>query len=243
MALVLHAQREITLKVAYYGVGLGGKTTNLEAIHDQTRPDARGKLVAVNTEAERTLFLDFLPIELGAFRGYNVRLHLLSVPGQIAQDSTRRLVLRNVDGVVLVVDSQPEALEGNNYSIRNLDYNLRLHGIDPDRVPLVVQYNKRDLPGVLDVEELGERIGVPDGVPELVASAREGWGVFEALKSVVRICMHQLGDPASHREGRVDCLLEEPRGRFYPSGPVSMIHALAPEEELDIDDIELVGSA
>ena len=93
------------------------------------------------------------------------------------------------------------------------------------------------------MEELGERIGVPDGVPELVASAREGWGVFEALKSVVRICMHQLGDPALHREGRVDCLLEEPRGRFYPSGPVSMIHALAPEEELDIDDIELVGSA
>ena len=101
MALVLHAQREITLKIAYYGVGLGGKTTNLEAIHSQSRPEVRGKLVTVNTEAERTLFLDFLPIELGEFRGYNVRLHLLSVPGQIAQDSTRRLVLRNVDGVIL----------------------------------------------------------------------------------------------------------------------------------------------
>jgi signal recognition particle receptor subunit beta len=246
MALVLHAQREITLKVAYYGVGLGGKTTNLETIFARTRPDVRGKLVTVNTEAERTLFLDFLPIELGVFRGYNVRLHLLSVPGQIAQDSTRRLVLRNVDGVILVVDSQPDALEGNNYSVRNLDYNLRLHGIDPDRVPLVVQYNKRDIQGVLDVEVLGERIGVPEGVPELVASAREGWGVFESLKSVVRICMHQLGDPALHPEGRVSCLLEEPRARFYPSGPVSMIHALAPqddEQELDIDDIELVGSA
>ena len=243
MALVLHAQREITLKVAYYGVGLGGKTTNLEAIHSQSRPETRGKLVTVNTEAERTLFLDFLPLELGAFRGYTVRLHLLSVPGQIAQDSTRRLVLRNVDGVVLVVDSQPDALEGNNYSIRNLDYNLRLHGVDPDRVPLVVQYNKRDLSGVLDVEELGERLGVPDGVPELVASAREGWGVFEALKSVVRLCMRQIGDPALHHEGRVECVLDEPRDRFYPSGPVSMIHALAPEEELDLEDIELVGSA
>jgi signal recognition particle receptor subunit beta len=246
MALVLHAQREITLKIAYYGVGLGGKTTNLEAIHSQSRPECRGKLVTVNTEAERTLFLDFLPLELGTFRGYNVRLHLLSVPGQIAQDSTRRLVLRNVDGVVLVVDSQPDALEGNNYSIRNLDYNLRLHGVDPDRVPLIVQYNKRDLPGVLDVEELGERLGVPQGVPELVASAREGWGVFEALKSVVRLCMRQLGDPALHREGRIECLLDEPRDRFYPSGPVSMIHALVPEDdeqELDLEDIELVGSA
>jgi signal recognition particle receptor subunit beta len=243
MALVLHAQREITLKIAYYGVGLGGKTTNLETIHAQSRPEARGKLVTVNTEAERTLFLDFLPLELGRFRGYNVRLHLLSVPGQIAQDSTRRLVLRNVDGVVLVIDSQPDALEGNNYSIRNLDYNLRLHGVDPDRVPLVVQYNKRDLPGVLDVEEIAERLGVPEGVPELVASAREGWGVFEALKSVVRLSMRQLGDPALHPEGRVECLLDEPRDRFYPSGPVSMIHALAPEEELGLEDIELVGSA
>jgi signal recognition particle receptor subunit beta len=243
MALVLHAQREITLKIAYYGVGLGGKTTNLETIHAQSRPEARGKLVTVNTEAERTLFLDFLPLELGTFRGYNVRLHLLSVPGQIAQDSTRRLVLRNVDGVVLVIDSQPDALEGNNYSIRNLDYNLRLHGVDPDRVPLVVQYNKRDLPGVLDVEEIAERLGVPEGVPELVASAREGWGVFEALKSVVRLSMRQLGDPALHPEGRVECLLDEPRDRFYPSGPVSMIHALAPEEELGLEDIELVGSA
>ena len=243
MALVLHAQREITLKIAYYGVGLGGKTTNLEALHAQSRPERRGKLVTVNTEADRTLFLDFLPLELGYFRGYNVRLHLLSVPGQIAQDSTRRLVLRNVDGVVLVVDSQPDAIEGNNYSIRNLDYNLRLHGIDPDRVPLVVQYNKRDIPGVLDVDELNERIGVPPDVPELVASAREGWGVFEVLKSVVRLSMRQLGDPARHAEGRVECLLDRPRDRFYPSGPVSMIHALVPEEELDLDDIELVSGA
>ena len=103
MPLVHHTQREVTLKVVYYGVGLGGKTTNLETIHAQTRPESRGKLVTVNTEAERTLFLDFLPLQLGEFRGYTVRLHLISVPGQIAQDSTRQMVLRNVDGVVLVV--------------------------------------------------------------------------------------------------------------------------------------------
>lgn len=243
MPLIHHAQREVTLKVVYYGVGLGGKTTNLETLHAQTRPDRRGKLVSVNTEAERTLFLDFLPVELGDFRGYRVRLHLISVPGQIAKDSTRQMVLRNVDGVVLVVDSQEDAVEGNNYSVRNLDYNLRQHGIDPDRIPMVVQYNKRDLPGVLDVEELSARLGVPEGVPELVASARDGWGVLETVKSIVRVCMHQLGDPALQSDGRVACLLDEPRSRFYPSGPVSMIHALAPEEELDLEDLELVSSS
>lgn len=241
MPLVHHAQREVTLKVVYYGVGLGGKTTNLATIHAQTRPDRRGKLVTVNTEAERTLFLDFLPLQLGEFRGYDVRLHLISVPGQIAQDPTRRMVLRNVDGVVLVVDSQAEAIEGNNYGIRNLDYNLRQQGIDPDRIPMVVQYNKRDLQGVLDVDELGERLGVPEGIPELVASAKEGWGVFETVKSIVRVCMHQLGDPSLREDGRVECLLDEPRDRFYPSGPVSMIHALAPEQELDLEDLELVS--
>ncbi|MGB5284350.1 MAG: GTPase domain-containing protein [Polyangiales bacterium] len=242
MPLVHHAQREVTLKVVYYGVGLGGKTTNLETIHAQTRPDRRGKLVSVNTEAERTLFLDFLPLQLGTFRGYKVRLHLISVPGQIAQDSTRQMVLRHVDGVVLVIDSQAEAIEGNNYATRNLDYNLRQQGIDPDRIPMVVQYNKRDLPGVLDVDELGERLGVPEGIPELVASARDGWGVFETVMSIVRICMHQLGDPSLRDDGRVECLLDEPRARFYPSGPVSMIHAIAPEQELDLEDIEIVSA-
>lgn len=241
MPLIHHAQREVTLKIVYYGVGLGGKTTNLEMLHSQSRPDRRGKLVSVNTEAERTLFLDFLPMELGDFRGYSVRLHLISVPGQIAQDSTRQMVLRNVDGVVLVVDSQTDAIEGNNYSIRNLDYNLRQHGIDPDRIPMVVQYNKRDLPGVVDVEELSARLGVPESVPELVASAKDGWGVFETVKSIVRICMHQLGDPSLREDGRVECLLDEPRDRFYPSGPVSMIHALTPEQELDLEDLELVS--
>jgi signal recognition particle receptor subunit beta len=241
MPLVLHTQREITLKIVYYGVGLGGKTTNLETIHAQTRPESRGKLVSVNTEAERTLFLDFLPLQLGKFRGYTIRLHLISVPGQIAQDATRQMVLRNVDGVVLVIDSQADAVEGNNYAIRNLDYNLRQDGCDPDRIPLVVQYNKRDLPGVLDVQELSERLGVPEGIPELVSSARDGWGVLETVKSIVRVCMHQLGDPTLRSEGRVECWLDEPRDRFYPSGPVSMIHALVPEEELELDELELVS--
>ncbi len=233
MPLIHHARREVTLKVVYYGPGLGGKTTNLETICEGTRPERRGKLVSVFTDAERTLFLDLLPIELGTFRGYTMRLHILSVPGQIAQDSTRQLVLRHVDGVVLVVDSQVAATEGNNFSIRNLDFNLRLHEIDPDRVPLVVQYNKRDLLGVMALQELRETLGVPEGISEIEASAREGWGVFETLKAVVRECLHQLGDPSVRPEGHVECLLPEPRDRFYPRGPVSMVHAIVPEEELE----------
>jgi len=231
MALIHHAQREVTLKVVYYGAGLGGKTTNLEAIQARIRPELRGNLVSVDTEAERTLFLDFLRIELGRFRGYDVRLHLVSVPGQIAQDATRQLVLKHADGIVLVVDSQVAAAEANQYSIRNLDYNLRLHGVEADRVPLVVQYNKRDLVGTMNLAELRETLGVPEEVPQIEASAREGWGVLEALKQVVRLCMRQLGDPRRHAEGRAACLLPEPRDRFYPRGPVSMIHALVPDEE------------
>jgi len=233
MALIHHARREVTLKVVYYGVGLGGKTTNLETIYERTRPEHRGKLVSVYTDAERTLFLDLLPIELGTFRGYTMRLHILSVPGQIAQDSTRQLVLRHVDGVVLVVDSQVAAIEGNNFSIRNLDFNLRLHEIDTDRLPLVVQYNKRDLLGVMDLEELHETLGVPEDVSEIEASAREGWGVFETLKAVVLECLYQLGNPSVRPEGHAECLLTEPRDRFYPRGPVSMVHAIVPEDELE----------
>lgn len=233
MPLIDHARREVTLKVVYYGAGLGGKTTNLETIYERSRPECRGQLVSVNTEAERTLFLDFLPVALGTFRGYSVRLHILSVPGQIAQDSTRQLVLRNVDGVVLVIDSQVAATEGNNFSIRNLDYNLRLHGVDPDHVPLVVQYNKRDLVGVMGLDELRETLGVPEGVAEVEASAREGWGVFETVKAIVRECMHLLGDPSLRPQGRVECMLPEPRDRFYPRGPVSMVHALVPEAEIE----------
>ena len=233
MPLFHHAQREVTLKVVYYGAGLGGKTTNLETIHARTRPENRGKLVSVMTESERTLFLDFLPMDLGRFRGYRIRLHLCSVPGQIAQDATRQLVLRNVDGVVLVVDSQADRTDANSFSVRNLDYNLRLQGVDPDRLPLVVQYNKRDLTGVMSIGELRESLGVPDGVPELQASARNGWGVFETVKAIVSDCLRQVGEPSHQYEGRVECLLAHPRDRFYPTGPVSMIHALKPEEELE----------
>lgn len=248
MPLILHAQREIILKVVYYGPGLGGKTTNLHSIHDNSHPARRGKLVSVMTAAERTLFLDFLPMDLGRFRGYDVRMHICSVPGQIAQDTSRQLALKNVDGLVLVVDSQAERLDANHYSVRNLDYNLRLQGIDPDRLPLTVQYNKRDLPNILPVESLREQLGVPEGVPEHEACARTGEGVFETVKSIVRACLREIGDPQTLAEGRVRCELPEPRARFYPRGPVSMIHALRPDEAFEdtaFEDtaLDVLGSA
>lgn len=233
MPLILHAQREIILKVVYYGPGLGGKTSNLQFIHENSHPARRGKLISVMTESERTLFLDFLPMDLGSFRGYSVRVHLCSVPGQIAQDTSRQLVLKNVDGLVLVVDSQADRLDANHYSVRNLDYNLRLQGVDPDRLPLAIQYNKRDLPNLLAIETLREQLGVPEGVPEHQACARTGEGVFETVKSIVRACLREIGDPAARTDGRVQCELPEPRDRFYPCGPVSMIHALRPDEALE----------
>jgi signal recognition particle receptor subunit beta len=216
MPLVHHAHRDLQMKVVYYGPGLGGKTTNLEYIHANTRPDRRGKLLALENEAERTLFFDLLPMELGQFRNYRVKLHLCTVPGQIAYDTTRQLVLRNVDGIVFVVDSQPTRLEANYESIRNLESNLRLQGDDPDRMPLVVQYNKRDLVGVMGVDELREALRVPPGVQEHEASAMTGEGVFDTLKSITREMLKICPDPANMNEGRTASILPGRRPSMFP---------------------------
>lgn len=216
MPLVHHARREIHFKVVYYGPGLGGKTTNLEFIHARTRPERRGKLISLAAESERTLFFDLLPVELGDFKGYNVRLHLCTVPGQIAHDRTRQLVLRHVDGVVFVVDSQRARFEQNVASIANLYTNLRLQGDDPDRMPLVVQYNKRDLPDLASVEELHEALRVPAGVPEVEAVASEGVGVFDTLKGILKQCMSLVGDPLAAREGRSPSILPGRRASMFP---------------------------
>lgn len=215
MPLINHSQRELHVKVVYYGPGLGGKTTNLEFIHGKSRPEHRGKLISLATEAERTLFFDLLPVELGRFRGYRVRLHLCTVPGQIAFEETRRLVLRHVDGVVFVVDSQAGREDQNEESIRNLYDNLRLQGDDPDRIPLVVQYNKRDLENALLVEDLRARLRIPDGVTEVEASALEGWGVFETLKHITKACLKLVGEPSALPEGRSPSILPGARVSMY----------------------------
>jgi signal recognition particle receptor subunit beta len=216
MPLVHHARHELHLKIVYYGPGLGGKTTNLELIHARSRPERRGKLISLAAESERTLFFDLLPVELGEFKTYQVRLHLCTVPGQIAHDRTRQLVLRHVDGIVFVVDSQRARFDENVQSIVNLEHNLRRQGDDPDRLPLVVQYNKRDLPNVASVEELRAALRVPREVPEHEAIAVRGVGVFETLKSVMKQCMTLVGDPRFAREGRSPSILPGRRASMYP---------------------------
>lgn len=215
MPLVNHARRELHVKIVYYGPGLGGKTTNLEHIHRHSDPERRGKLVSLMGESERTLFFDLLPVELGQLKGYTVRLHLCTVPGQIARDATRRLVLRHADGVVFVVDSQEGRMDANVQAIRNLADNLRLQGDDPDRIPLVVQYNKRDLPNALDVDTLRTALGVPDDIPQVEASALEGWGVFETLKHITKACLKLVGDPSRLPEGRSPSILPGRRASMY----------------------------
>ena len=220
MPSVSHRKREVLFKIVYYGPGLGGKTTNLEYIHAHSRPDHRGKLLSLNTAHERTLFFDLLPIDLGEFKGYQVRLHLCTVPGQIAYDRTRRLILRGVDGVVFVVDSQPAQLDANVESLENLAANLRWLGIEPNRTPVVVQYNKRDLHGVLDPVDLRAAIGIPKNVPQLEASARYGKGVFETLKRITRECLRVVGDPQQLKEGRSPSIIPGHRPSMYPEALV-----------------------
>ena len=218
--LVHHARREIHLKVVYYGPGLGGKTTNLELIHAHTRADRRGKLISLANESERTLFFDLLPVDLGAFRGYQVRAHLCTVPGQRARERTRQMVLRHVDGIVYVVDSQPSRLDDNREAARDLARNLRRQGDDPDRIPLVVQLNKRDLPGVLSVAELRQALSVPLDVPVVEAAAVSGQGVFETMKVILKDCLRMVGEPSRAPEGRSRAVQEAPRSSsmFPPPG-------------------------
>jgi signal recognition particle receptor subunit beta len=216
MPNVDHARRELRLKLVYYGPGLGGKTSNLEHIHRATRADMRGKLITLNDAAERTLFFDLLPMELGQYRGYTVRVHLCTVPGQMANDRVRRLVLRHVDGIVMVVDSQHQRLAENLESIRNLENNLRLQGEDPATLPLVVQYNKRDLPTAAGVATLRQVLGVPREIPQLEAVAVEGQGVFETFKAILTSCLVQVGDPQRAPVGRSPSIVPGQRVSMFP---------------------------
>lgn len=230
MPTVSHARKEVLLKIVYYGPGLGGKTTNLEYIHGHTRPEYRGKLLSLRTETERTLFFDLLPVDLGSFKGYGVRLHLCTVPGQVAYDKTRRMILRHVDGVVFVVDSQPATMDSNYQSLANLATNLRLEGADPERVPVVVQFNKRDLTGVMAIDEIRGALGIPDGVPGLEASAKYGRGVFDTLKRIVTECMKLLKDPRKAAEGRTPSILPGRRVSMYPEAqPEAVVDSSIPK--------------
>jgi signal recognition particle receptor subunit beta len=154
MSMINYASREINCKLVYYGPGLGGKTSNLEHVYNKIAPTARGKMISLATETERTLFFDFLPVDLGTIRGFKVKFHLYTVPGQVYYNASRKLILKGVDGVVFVADSQVERMEANIEAMQNLYDNMAQHGYDLTRIPFVIQYNKRDLPNAATIGEL-----------------------------------------------------------------------------------------
>ncbi|MBH23896.1 MAG: gliding-motility protein MglA [Myxococcales bacterium] len=194
MSFINYSSREIILKIVYYGPGLCGKTTNIKFIYAGTNPDARGKLISLETKQERTLFFDFLPLSLPAIRGFKTRLHLYSVPGQLFYSASRKLIMKGADGVIFVADSQRERMEANVISFEDLQENLAAYGYDINTIPFVIQYNKRDLPNAVPVEELRARLN-PDGqFPdfESIAAAPNGPGVFDTLKAVVKMILMEL---------------------------------------------------
>jgi signal recognition particle receptor subunit beta len=191
MSMINYASREINCKIVYYGPGLGGKTTNLEHIYGKVKPDTRGKLISLATETERTLFFDFLPVDLGTIRGFKTRFHLYTVPGQVFYDASRKLILKGVDGVVFVADSQIERMEANIESLENLRLNLTEQGYDLDKLPYVVQYNKRDLPNAAPLDQL-QNVLNPTKAAEFEACATSGVGVFDTLKAVAKAVLTEL---------------------------------------------------
>ncbi|MBI5419455.1 MAG: GTPase domain-containing protein [Deltaproteobacteria bacterium] len=191
MSFINYSSREINCKIVYYGPGLCGKTTNLQYIYKRMNPESRGKMISLATETERTLFFDFLPLSLGEIRGFKTRFHLYTVPGQVFYDASRRLILRGVDGVVFCADSQLTRMDANAESLENLRVNLREQGYDPDRIPLILQYNKRDLNPIASVTELHALLNYRN-VPEFEAVAPTGVGVFETLKSIIKLILVDL---------------------------------------------------
>ena len=193
MTFINYASREINCKIVYYGPGLCGKTTNLQYIYDKTNPGAKGKLISLATETDRTLFFDFLPLELGTVRGFKTRFHLYTVPGQVFYDASRKLILKGVDGVIFVADSQVERMDANVEAIDNLVANLQSQGYDLNKIPYILQLNKRDLPNVVPVEEMKQQLSrktPPE--PTFEACAAKGTGVFETLKGVAKLVLAEL---------------------------------------------------
>jgi len=191
MSFINYASREINCKIVYYGPGLGGKTTNLQCIYERTNPQNKGQLISLATETDRTLFFDFLPLDLGTVRGFRTRFHLYTVPGQVFYDASRKLILKGVDGVVFVADSQEARLDADLEALDNLKINLRDNGFDLMTMPYVLQLNKRDLPNAVAVEEL-KRVLTIKGEPVFEAVAPKGIGVFETLKAVAKQVLHDL---------------------------------------------------
>ncbi len=191
MSVINYSSREITFKIVYYGTGLGGKTTNLKVIYNKVSPDQKGKMISLATEMDRTLFFDFLPMDIGSVKGFKTKFQLYTVPGQIYYNASRKLILKGVDGIVFVADSQVERFEDNIESIDNLLENLQEHNLKIEDIPFVLQYNKRDLPNISSLDDLQKSIN-PWNVPFFEAVATQGIGVFETLKAVSKMILQRL---------------------------------------------------
>lgn len=186
MALINYASREINSKIVYYGPGLGGKTTNIKYIYTKLNPSIKGKLISLATELDRTLFFDFLPVDLGTIKGFKTRFHLYTVPGQVFYNASRKLILKGADGIIFVADSQIERFDENIESFQNMEDNLLTYNLSLEKIPLIIQYNKRDLPNITSVEELEKAINPVKKYPYFEAVASQGIGVFETLKEICK---------------------------------------------------------
>jgi signal recognition particle receptor subunit beta len=191
MSFVNYLSKEINCKIVYYGPGLGGKTTNVQYIYQKTSGHLKNKMISLNTENERTLFFDFLPLDLGEIRGFKTRIHLYTVPGQVFYEASRKLILRGVDGIIFVADSQVNRMEANLESYFGLEKHLLEQGQDLSNIPLLMQWNKRDLPNVVSIRELKSLLNKKD-VPEVEAVASKGIGVFESLKMMSKMILLNL---------------------------------------------------
>ena len=191
MSFINYAAREINVKIVFYGPGLGGKTTNLQYIYERSNPQQKGKLISLATETDRTLFFDFLPLDLGTVRGFKTRFHLYTVPGQVFYDASRKLILKGVDGVIFVADSQEARMDANVESLRNLEENLRDNGFDLKTIPYALQFNKRDLPTAVAVDTMYRVLNIK-GEPTYEAVAIRGMGVFETLKAAAKQVLYEL---------------------------------------------------
>jgi hypothetical protein len=214
MVAINYGFREISCKIVYYGPGLSGKTTNLQYVHDRVPAKSRGELISLATEADRTLYFDFLPINVGDIGGFATKFQLYTVPGQVFYNATRKLVLRGVDGIVFVADSQLSKMDENIESLANMHENLRENDVDPTQIPIVMQYNKRDLPDIASIEEL-ERTLNPEGWPFTEASAVEGIGVFDTMKRITKLVLEDTKRRTSGAAGPIIPPAKHP-GSVFP---------------------------
>ncbi len=191
MSFINYVTKEVNCKIVYYGPGLGGKTTNIQHVYQKTSGDSKGNIISLNTENERTLFFDFLPLDLGEIRGFKTRFHLYTVPGQVFYEASRKLIIRGVDGIIFVADSQVERMDSNIESLKSLEKNLLEQGYDVEKIPMVMQWNKRDLPNVTSIKDLHNSLNKWN-VPEFEAVAVKGTGVFDTLKTISKLVLMNL---------------------------------------------------